>query len=963
MTQTPEVLGVMEATTIKPQGLVLSRLTAALLLSAVVLSLVAVALVAYSLAPCHSLDPNNDRLSLQGVPSHRRLYVRLPTSVVPISYKVELIPFIWEGNFTFSGSVTILLNVTQSTDNITLHINDLKVLSHRLMRYSKGMTVAEDREDKVEVTSQSIDLERQFLVLHTGPWLETGQYKLYIEYIGNLNNVLQGFYRSSYKVDNVTRWLAASQFQSTDARRAFPCMDEPALKARFTISIGRPTSMNSISNMPRKRGPPQPVEGIPDYVWDHFEESVPMSTYLVAFVVSDFQHLSDGTFAVWAREQALGQARYALDVGPKILRHFEEYFNIKFPLPKIDMVALPDFSAGAMENWGLITYRETAMLYDQVASTRRNKQRIATVVSHELAHQWFGNLVTPSWWADLWLNEGFASYVECLGVDAVEPSWRIPEQFVVQEMQSVFLLDVYRSSHPISVEVNHPNEIDEIFDTISYGKGASIIRMMDHFLTTPVFRKGLTRYLNKRKYSSATRDDLWQALTDQAQEDSVFDQDMTVKAVMDTWTLQTGFPLVTAIRNYKNRTVTVSQKRFLLGNTSEGDNSLWHIPLTFTNMPQPDFVTTKPSHWLRAEPSLEIQVDADDHHFIMFNIQETGFYRVNYDTNNWKLLIKHLLDVDRFRQIGTLNRAQLLDDALNLARAGVLDYGMALDVTKYLSHELDYLPWKAAFQNFKYLTNMLIKTGGFDRFKSYLLALMKGLYDDTGFVDLSTDSQLKVYSRVEVLKWACQLGHENCISKSVQQFQNWRSSPQPDRDNPISANLKSTVYCTAIREGGLPEWDFAWNRYLHTNVGSEKSLLLGALGCTRVTWILSRFLDRSVTENSGIRKQDAAAVFAAVASNVIGQPLAFEFLRDQWKRLKDYFGGHLFVINNIIQFATARMNTKFDLDTLKAFARAHITDFGGATKVVLQQIEKTEGNVAWMERNYQPIMDWLSQGS
>uniref|UniRef100_A0A1B6GWM4 Aminopeptidase n=2 Tax=Proconiini TaxID=565685 RepID=A0A1B6GWM4_9HEMI len=963
MTQTPEVLGVMEATTIKPQGFVLSRLTAALLVSAVVLSLVAASLIAYSLAPCHRFDPNNERLSLQGAPSHSRLYVRLPTSVVPVSYKIELIPFIWEKNFTFNGNVIILLNVTQSTENITLHINDLKVLSHRLMKYSRGTTVTDDREDEVEVASHSVDLERQFLVLHTGRWLEPGQYKVYIQYIGNLNNVLQGFYRSSYKFDNVTRWLAASQFQSTDARRAFPCMDEPALKARFTISIGRPTSMIAISNMPRKPGSSQPVEGVPDYVWDHFEESVPMSTYLVAFVVSDFQHLSDGTFAVWAREQALGQARYALDVGPKILRHFEDYFGIKFPLPKIDMVALPDFSAGAMENWGLITYRETAMLYDQVVSTRRNKQRIATVVSHELAHQWFGNLVTPSWWADLWLNEGFASYVECLGVDAVEPSWRIPEQFVVHEMQSVFLLDVYRSSHPISVEVNHPNEIDEIFDTISYGKGASIIRMMDHFLTTPVFRKGLTRYLNMRKYASATRDDLWQALTEQAQEDSVFDQDMTVKAVMDTWTLQTGFPLVTVTRNYDNRTVTVSQKRFMLGNATDSDNSLWYIPLTFTNMPQPDFVTTRPSHWLRAEPSLEIPVDADSHHFIMFNIQETGFYRVNYDAHNWKLLIKHLLDVDRFRQIGTLNRAQLLDDALNLARAGVLDYATALDVTKYLSHELDYLPWKSAFQSFKYLTNMLIKTGGFDRFKSYLLALMKGLYDDTGFVDHSTDSQLKVYSRVEVLKWACQLGHEHCISKSVQQFQNWRSSPQPDRDNPISANLKSTVYCTAIREGGQPEWDFAWNRYLHTNVGSEKSLLLAALGCSRETWILARYLDRAVTENSGIRKQDAAAVFAAVSSNVIGQPLAFAFLRDQWKRVKDYFGGHLFVINNIIQFSTARMTVKFELEMLKDFARAHNTEFGGATKVVLQQIEKTEGNVAWMERNYRPIMDWLSQSS
>jgi len=962
MTKTPEVLAVMDATTIKPRGFVLSRLTATLLFSVAVLSLVAVALVAYSLAPCHGHDPASDKLSLETSSSYSRLYVRLSTSVVPHSYKVQLIPFIWEKNFTFNGFVEILVNVTQPTDNITLHMNDIKVLSRRVMRLAGGATVADDREEEIPVVNHSIDIERQFLVLHPSETLTQGQYKIYITYIGNLNNVLQGFYRSSYKVNNTTRWLAASQFQSTDARRAFPCFDEPALKARFTISIGRPSNMLAISNMPRKKVPPQPVDGINDYEWDHFEESVPMSTYLVAFVVSDFQHLSDGTFAVWARDQALGQARFALDIGPRILRHFEDFFSIKFPLPKIDMVALPDFSAGAMENWGLITYRETAMLFDEVVSTRWDKQRIATVVSHELAHQWFGNLVTPAWWEDLWLNEGFASYVECLGVHAVQPDWRIPEQFVVHELQNVFLLDVYRSSHPISVQVNHPNEIDEIFDTISYGKGASIIRMMDHFLTTPVFRRGLTRYLKRRMYQSATREDLWEALTEQAQEDSLWHSDMSVKTIMDTWTLQTGFPLITVTRDYEKKTVFISQRRFMLGNNSD-DDSLWWVPLTFTHMPQPDFVNTRPSHWLRAEQSIEITTEADTNHWMVFNIQRTGFYRVNYDPLNWKMLINHLLDKNRFEQIGTLNRAMLIDDALNLARAGALDYATALDVTKYLAHELDYLPWKSAFQGFKYLTNMLIKTGGFDRFKSYMLALMKSLYEKTGFVDHSTDSQLQVYSRVEVLKWACQLGHEHCISNSVRQFQNWRSSPQPDKDNPISSNLKSTVYCTAIREGGQPEWDFAWSRYLQTNVGSEKSLLLSALGCSRETWILARYLDRAVSENSGIRKQDAAAVFAAVSSNVIGQPLAFTFLRDQWKRIKEYFGGHLFIINNIIQFSTARMTTKFELDTLKEFARAHQSEFGGASKVVLQQIEKTEGNVAWMEHNYQPIMEWLSQGS
>ncbi|XP_063230213.1 aminopeptidase N-like [Bacillus rossius redtenbacheri] len=989
----------------KQRGLVVSRGVAAMLALLFAGCMVATGLLVYKFASCTAREAatisaggagqdwplagssHNQQLATHAAPSSStptpsptsstpttaaptkppKMDVRLPRSIRPESYVIRIVPFIVEGNFTFHGEVEISVEVLEVTRSITLHANDLRVLEE-----SVSVTRRDGSGGEVPVDRLGSDGPRQFLVLHLGAELLPGErYNVSMHYVGHLNDVLQGFYRSSYIAGNRTRWIAATQFQPTDARRAFPCFDEPALKATFQISIGRPTNMTSISNMPRN-SEPEPVEGLPDYEWDHYGQSVPMSTYLVAFVVSDFGHLSAGAnFSVWARQEALQQARYSLEIGPKILKYFEDYFEIKFPLPKIDMIALPDFAAGAMENWGLITYRETAMLYQQGVSTNNNKQSVATVVAHELAHQWFGNLVTPSWWTDLWLNEGFASYVEYLGVNAVEESWKILEQFVIFDLQNVFSLDALKSSHQISIEVEHPDEINEIFDRISYGKGASIIRMMDHFLTTDVFKKGTTNYLNSKAYQSSTQNDLWAALTAQAHRDGVLNETVTVKEIMDTWTLQTGFPVLTVSRDYETGGANLSQKRFILFDSEEEANGsdaasgqpppLWWIPVTFTTLEQPDFEDTRPSLWLGAEPSVALpQLPASEDQWVVFNIQETGFYRVNYDERNWRLLIEHLMDRDRFEQVGVINRAQLLDDALNLARAGLLAYPVALDATRYLSAELEYLPWKAAFNAFGYVDGMLVKTGGYDKFKMYMLQLIQQLYEHTGFTDSPSDQQLTVYKRINVLNWACTLGYEDCVLNSKRQFQNWRSTPNPDKNNPISANLKSVVYCTALREGGQDEWDFAWQRYRHTNVGSEKDILLGALGCSRETWILSRYLDWSMTDNSGIRKQDAARVFAAVANNPIGQQLAYKFLRSKWDKIREYLGSSLFTINNIVRSSTRKINSDFELEDLMRFAKAHGHELSTATRAVEQAIEQARANVQWMRLNYRPITEWLA---
>jgi aminopeptidase N len=275
-----------------------------------------------------------------------------------------------------------------------------------------------------------------------------------------------------------------------------------------------------------------------------------MSSYLVAFLVSDFTFRSSYTdvrraFRIWARDDLFEQTNYASETGPAVLDYYETYFGVTFPLPKQDMAAIPDFNAGAMENWGLVTYREADLLYETGVSSLKNRNRIAEIVSHELAHQWFGDLVTMEWWSDLWLNEGFASYVAYIGQDHVDPESAPQDRFVLENNQFAFSLDATVSSHPVVSEVVNPVDIGLIFDEISYQKGAAIIRMLEKLIGTETFNKGLKNYLVSNAYDNAVQDDLWEKLTDAAHEDETLSDELTVKAIMDTWTRQMGFPVIT----------------------------------------------------------------------------------------------------------------------------------------------------------------------------------------------------------------------------------------------------------------------------------------------------------------------------------------------------------------------------------------------------------------------------------
>ncbi|ROT69076.1 Aminopeptidase N [Penaeus vannamei] len=550
-------------------------------------------------------------------------------------------------------------------------------------------------------------------------------------------------------------------------------------------------------------------------MWDRYEKSVPMSTYLVAFVVSDYVHINSTEndrvdFRVWARQETIDQAEYANEIGPKILRFFEDYFNLSYPLPKMDMIALTDFSAGAMENWGLITYRESIFLYDPQVSTPVDKAVIASIVSHELAHQWFGNLVTPKWWDDLWLNEGFATYISYLGVDHVEPTWKAMEEIVVEIVHRVFDLDSLESLP------------------------------QDQFPS-----QTRTRYPNT--YNSSVQDDLWKHLTLAAHEDGILPQEVTVKMIMDTWTLQMGYPVVKVTRSPDGTSATLTQERFLLegsANSSSTTDYKWWVPLTFTTQNEANFSQTQASLWMKdSEDHVTVSSLPPKDQWVIFNLQQAAYYRVNYDDHNWNLIIQQLKKDHQV--ISPVNRGQIVDDAMNLARAGHLRYKLALDVLLYLRNEGEYLPWATGADKFVYIESMFKRRSGFGALKS------------VGFDNNIEDSFLEQQKRKIAVKWACRLGHKDCLNKALTLYRHWMS--QPDNSSIISPNLKPVVYCRAIAEGGEAEWDFAWDQYVTSSVATEKKLLLRSMSCSKQTWILSRYVVLPVCER-GWRVGEAGRV-------------------------------------------------------------------------------------------------------
>ncbi|NXB65721.1 AMPN Aminopeptidase, partial [Struthidea cinerea] len=889
---------------------------------------------------------------------------RLPATLKPDSYEVSLQPFLKpdaNNMYIFKGNSSVVFICMEATDLILIHSNKL---NYTMQGSFHATLQAEGGGSAPAISRTWLETPTQYLVVQLDTPLQQGQrYRLSSSFTGELADDLAGFYRSEYTDESGNKQVVATtQMQAADARKAFPCFDEPAMKANFTVTLIHPSNYVAISNMPAKGTRQQMIDG---ETWNvtEFNTTPKMSTYLLAFIVSQFTYVKSDSektlIRIWGRPKAIteGQGDYALNVTGRILSFFEAHYNTAYPLPKSDQVGLPDFNAGAMENWGLVTYRENSLLFDAAYSSIGNKERVVTVIAHELAHQWFGNLVTLRWWNDLWLNEGFASYVEYLGADSAEPSWSIKDLMVLNELHAVMATDALASSHPLSFreeEINTPAQISEVFDSIAYSKGASVLRMLSHFLSEDIFKEGLQSYLHTFAYNNTVYTDLWVHLQEAVKKNNVRLPD-SISSIMDRWTLQMGFPVVTV----DTRTGNVNQTHFLLDPTSSVDRPsafsyTWIIPITWMT----DKSHGNSSYWLTKVTDTNNQFRLDSPSWLLLNLNVTGYFRVNYNQENWDQLLNQL-GTDH-KVFPVINRAQIIDDAFNLARAKYVNVTLALSTTRFLSRETAYMPWQAALSNLQYFQLMFDRSEVFGAMSKYMKKQVTPLFAyykniTNGWKEIPSGLMVQ-YNEINAISTACSYGVTECQDLAADYLRQWRQNAS---NNPVPPNLRSAIYCSMVATGGEEAWNFLWERFREAPVVSEADKLRTALSCSPHPWILNRYLEYTL-DPTKIRKQDATSTINSIASNVVGQPLAWDFIRGNWRTLFSQYGGGSFSFSRLILSVTQRFSSEFELQQLEQFKKDNQDiGFGSGTRALEQALERTRANINWVKENRATVLMWF----
>ncbi|XP_029165352.1 aminopeptidase N-like [Nylanderia fulva] len=857
-----------------------------------------------------ALLQNNEVVNNTVVEEYIENRYRLPKYVTPVHYDIKLIPHILEGNFTFDGEESICIKVCKPTNTIALHTVQLTIdeTLTTLIRKENDVNAAPNYVRK----QHEYNRDTQILTIRFQERLNPGTYQLYLKFTGVISTVYRGFYRSFY-TDNEGHkvWLAATHFQPVSARKAFPCWDEPAIKATFKFSIKHYPNYTALSNMPSILSEIDSVDG---KLWTFFETTPVMSTNLLGFVIADYEYISnlDGTMKIWGPRHLLSYAAYPLDIAEKATRELQRFTNSTVHVPKMDHVSIPHYSNRATENWGMIVYVQDVLLQNE-----NSRSIIDTMtITHELAHQWFGNLVSPAWWDYLWLSEGISTYLKFYITDKFIKEWRLMDLLVV-EYEQPNLFENFVSSQPININITNHLDVFNAYSGNTYTKSAILLRMVSHFLREDVFRNGLIKYLQVHEYSSATPDDLWKALQDALNESDVLHNDFKIKEVMDTWFKQAAYPVVTIDRNYDTGEIKVTQKSVKFSSLNDTEtNDAWWIPLNYITQSNPNSSSTLATHWLKPQDeSLTIEgVNIND--WIIVNKQLTGYYRVNYDIINWKRIIA-FLNSDDYDKIPILNRAQIIDDVYHMIATQQFDLINFLEVINYLSREIDPVPWYPVFRIINRLNSYLRIPRVAAIFKPYFFNLTHKLFEHIGFDKHSDDDPATIKIRSDLMNTACLYNIypdmlDKCRAKATAQLLAYMESP-----------IRKTIpfdhqfICFGLMQAN----ESIWNQFLQMKVNETLKYLI-FLGCSENLDIVERHIN--YFEEYHIYDY----LFTNMLQNMSNIDATIDFFIKKFDKI---------VVNRTDVLRLIIMNTEDDqIEKIKALAEQHGVD------ISMYLVEKTK---------------------
>ena len=783
---------------------------------------------------------------------------------------------------SFSGKVTITGEA--KTSKISLHQKDLTVEAVEVAGQARPFTLDKDNE------ALYIELEA------AGPVLVT------IIYTGKITDNMTGIYPSYYTVDGVKKEIISTQFESHFAREAFPSVDEPEAKATFDLALkfDQAEGELALSNMPEIDVENRKATG----VWK-FETTPRMSSYLLAFAAGDMQGITaktkNGTLVgVYAtKAHPASNLEFALDIAVRCIEFYEEYYGVKYPIPQSLHVALPDFSAGAMENWGLVTYREIYLLVDE-NSTALSRQTVALVVAHELAHQWFGNLVTMKWWDDLWLNESFANMMEYVSVDAIEPSWKIFEDFQTSGAPYALKRDATDGVQSVHVEVKHPDEINTLFDgAIVYAKGSRLMHMLRRWLGDDAFRKGLGAYFEKHQYGNTIGRDLWDALSQASGRD--------VAAFMDAWLEQPGYPVVTA--KVENDCLTLTQKQFFIGE-HEDKGRLWPVPLNSNWQGLPDTLTTE-----RLEIPNYAALAAQNEGALRLNTENTAHYITDYQGELLDALLNNLSSLDN------ISKLQIVQERRLLAESGMISYADLLPVISKLANETSYMVVSAVSQVLEGL-NRFVDEGSQteEDYKALLKILSQSNFDRLGFEKQEGESDEDEMVRQLIVGNMIKADDETAKAQASQIFDKYR-----DNLEKLPAAIRLQVLVNQIKHHESKELTKLYlDLYVASNDGSFKNALSTALSYTKNKETLDELL-ATWKDKFTVKPQDLSAWYARFLSRDFTQEAVWTWARENWDWIKAALGGDMsfdsFVISPAVVFKTEKRLAEY-----KAFFEPQLDD-------------------------------------